>query len=81
MEHKLFVLIPWSWVLIIYQTKDTFQDFGTKGIYSFRLMEWDVYWKQDKGSEFYTDCLAISTSESNWKYCLLDDTLKFSSVL
>ena len=30
--------------------------------YSFWIMEQDVYWKKMEISEFYTDCLAISTS-------------------
>ena len=35
MEQNLIIALPWIWVLIIYQTKDTFQ--------KFRTMEWDVY--------------------------------------
>ena len=34
MEQKLITLLPWIWVLIIYQAKDIFQEFGTKGISS-----------------------------------------------
>ena len=41
MKEKLITTLPWIWLLIIYQTKDTF--------YEFRTMEWDVYWKQDWG--------------------------------
>ena len=41
MEQNLITALPWIWVLIIYQTKDTFQEFKTK--------EWDVYWTQDWG--------------------------------
>ena len=41
MELKLITALPWIWVLIIYQTKDTFQEF--------RTMEWDVYWKHNWG--------------------------------
>ena len=48
MEQKVITTLPWIWVLIIYQSKDTFQEFGTNSISS-RLMEWDVYWKQDRG--------------------------------
>ena len=39
MEQNLITALPWIWVLIIYQTKDTFQEF--------RTMEWDVYWKHN----------------------------------
>ena len=35
MEQNLITALPWIRVLIIYQTKDTFQEF--------RTMEWDVY--------------------------------------
>ena len=38
---KEWTELNWIWVLIIYQTKDIFQEF--------RTMEWDVYWKQDWG--------------------------------
>ena len=31
MEQKLVTVLPWIWVLIIYQTKDTFQEYGIKG--------------------------------------------------
>ena len=41
MKQMLIITLPWIWVLIIYQTKDTFQES--------RTMEWDVYWKQDWG--------------------------------
>ena len=41
MEQSLITALPWIWVLIIYQTKDTFQEF--------RTMEWDVYWKHNWG--------------------------------
>ena len=30
MEQKLIIAFSGIWVLIIYQTKDTFQEFGTK---------------------------------------------------
>ena len=45
MEQNLIIALPWIWVLIIYETKDTFQELGT--------VEWDVYWKQTEVSEFY----------------------------
>ena len=32
MEQKLITDLSWIWELIIYQTKDTFQEFRTKGI-------------------------------------------------
>ena len=32
MEQKLITVIPQIWLLIIYQTKVTFQEFVTKGI-------------------------------------------------
>ena len=41
MEQNLITALPWIWVLIIYQTKDTFQEF--------RTMEQDINWKQDQG--------------------------------
>ena len=41
MKQKSVTVLPWIWGLIIYQTKD-------KG-YNFRLLEWDLYWKQDLG--------------------------------
>ena len=45
MEQNLIIALPWIWVLIIYETKDTFQEL--------RTVEWDVYWKQTEVSEFY----------------------------
>ena len=32
MKQKLITALLWIWVLIIYQTKDTFQEFGAKDI-------------------------------------------------
>ena len=34
MEQKLITALSWIAVLIIYQTKDAFKEFGTKGIVS-----------------------------------------------
>ena len=48
MEQKLITALPWIWMLIIYQTKDTFQEFETNDIVS----------------ELYTDCLATSTQST-----------------
>ena len=28
MEQKFITALPWIWILKIYQTKDTFQEFG-----------------------------------------------------
>ena len=39
MKQKLITALLWIWVLIIHQTKDTFQKFGT--------IEQDVYWKHN----------------------------------
>jgi len=41
MEYNLITALAWIWVLIIYQTKDIFQEF--------RTMDQDIYWKQDWG--------------------------------
>ena len=41
MEYNLITAHSWIWVLIIYQTKDIFQEF--------RTMDQDIYWKQDWG--------------------------------
>ena len=63
MEQKLIVMLSWIWVLIIYQTKGTFlwePGVWDKG-YSFRLMEWDVYWSRPKSQSSYTNCLTIFT--------------------
>ena len=40
LEQNLIIALPWIWLLIIYHTKDTFQEF--------RTMEVDVFWKQDQ---------------------------------
>ena len=48
-------------MLLIYQAKDTFQEFRTKGIVQGL---WSEMFIENKTavSEFYIDCLAISTS-------------------
>jgi len=62
MEQKLIIALPCVWELIIYQTKDTFQEFGTKAIV---LGKWSKIFIENKVSEPYTDCLAISTSNGH----------------
>ena len=60
MEQNLITDLFWIWVPIIYQTKDTFQEFRTR--------EQNVYWKHDQGLKFYTDCLEIFTSVISYKH-------------
>ena len=60
MKQNLITALSWIWVLIIYETKDTFQEF--------RTMEQDAYWKQDRGprvlhrlpSNFYLTVINIT---------------------
>ena len=67
MEEFNCCSLLWIWVLIIHQTKDTFQEF--------RTMEQDVYWKQDWGfrviqglpSNFYCSTTVMAKSKKELK--------------
>ena len=72
MGQKLVTALPWIWVLIIYQTKDTFQNKG----YSFRLMGWNVYWKQDRGLSPILTAYQFLTH-----YSCGQDTVNFSHLV
>ena len=67
MEQSLIAALLWIWVLIIFQNKDTFQEF--------RTMEQDVSRKQDWGfrvihwlpSNFYCNTTVMAESKKELK--------------
>ena len=70
MEQNLIIALSCIWMLIIYQTKSTIQEL--------KIMERDVYWKQDQGlrglhwlpSNFYLPAISFSNHITPSSSCL-----------